>query len=65
MSKLLDENRIQAKTKTKIEGYGRLAKFFVPDKPNPDVEHEWYITPPRQAKVLSSDGNAPKARMVI
>jgi len=61
MSKYLDEPKYQKKVKDKIEGYGRVARFFAAN----DTDYEaWYISPPRQAKATEADSNHPVDSMI-
>jgi hypothetical protein len=61
VSKYLDENRILAKVKDKIDGYGREATFY---ESNDTTPHNIFITPPRQAQVLGADNTNPSATHV-
>jgi hypothetical protein len=56
MSKELDETtEVLQETYDAIVGYGRQATFTV--KGTPDVDHEWWISPPRAAESLRANEN--------
>lgn len=61
MSKYLNEEKYQKKVKDKIDGYGRKATFY---ESNDSTNHEWYISPPRQAKATEADNNHPVDSLV-